>query len=192
MNKDPVPAPRIRKPPVKEKPTSVLEEEVLPLDVECVLVEEVQSPKEAPVLNAALERQESPVVESENSTGDQREEMDEAASPGFESGEVSNEALEAEPEVVGLDLEGIDLPVEVPALKPIPVPRKKRESSTQFNVPCPEPRRTQRSAAGVHTNPHSLPKSACNSLTLSPDVLYQVLAGMVRYTSGKLQGGIEE
>ncbi len=124
-----------------------------PLDVECVLVEEVQSPREAPVLNAALERQESPVVESESSTGDQREGMDEPASPGFESGEASNEVLEAEPEFVGNDSEGIDLPVEVPLLKPIPIPRKKRESSTRLTVPCPEPRRTQRSTAGVHTNP---------------------------------------
>ncbi len=79
-----------------------------PLDVECVLVEEVQSTREAPVLNAALERQEPPVVESENSTGGQREETDEAASPAFESGEVSNEALEAEPDFVGLESEGID------------------------------------------------------------------------------------
>ncbi len=54
VNKGPVPAPRIRKPPVKKKPTSVLEKEMPPLDVECVLVEEVQSPREAPVLNAAL------------------------------------------------------------------------------------------------------------------------------------------
>ncbi len=83
----------------------------------------------------------------------------------------------------------------MPLLKPIPVPRKKRESSTQLTVPCPEPQRTQRSTAGVHTNPDSLPKSACNLLALSPDMLSQmlsqVLAGMVLYTSGKIQGGLE-
>lgn len=187
-----VPAPRIRKPPAKEKPTSVLEKEVPPLDVECVRVEEVQSQREAPVLNAALKRQEPCVVESENSIGDSREEKDEVVSPGFESGEVSNVALKAEPEFVGLEYEGTDLPVEVPVLKHIPVPRKKRESSTQLHVSCPEPQRTHRSTAGVHTNPYRLPKSACNSLTLSQDVLSQVLAGMVLYTSGKLQGGLEE
>ncbi|KAL1256563.1 hypothetical protein QQF64_012108 [Cirrhinus molitorella] len=192
VNKGPVPAPRILKRPAKGKPTSVLEKEVPPLDVECVLVEEVQSPREAPILEAILERQEQPIVESENRTGDQRKEMDEDAFPGFESGEVSSEILKEEPEFVGLEPEDTALPVEVPVLKPIPVPRRKRESNTQLNVPRPEPRRTQRSTAGVHTNPSRLPKSACNSLTLSPDVLSQVLAGMVLYTSGKLQGVLEE
>lgn len=180
VNKGPVPAPRIRKPPVKEKSTLVLEKEMPSLDVECVLVEEVQCASKAPALYADLERQEPPAVESENITGDEREETDVA----------SDEVLEVES--VGSESDDIDLPVEVPVLKPVPAPRSKRGSSTQLNVPCPEPRRTQRSTAGVHTNPNRLPKSACNSLTLSPDVFSQVLAGMVLYTSGKLQGGLEE
>lgn len=163
VDKGPVPAPRIRKPPAKEIPTSVLEKEVPSLDVECVLVEEVPCPRE--VLD---------------STGDQREEVD----------EPSNDVREAES--FGSESEDIDLPVEVPVLKPVPIPRRKRESSTPLSAPCPEPRRTQRSTAGVHTNPNRLPKSACNSLTLSPDVFSQVLAGMVIYTSGKLKGGLED
>lgn len=125
---------------------------MLSLDVECVLIEEVQCPRKAPVLNATLERQEPPVVESENRTGDQREKTDEAVFPGFESDEASNEVLGAGQESVGSESKDIDLSVEVLVLKPIPIPRRKRETSTQLNVPCPEPRRTQSSTAGVYTN----------------------------------------
>lgn len=67
-------------------------------------------------------------------------------------------------------------------LEPVPAPRKKKVKSTPLKIPCPEPRKTQRVTAGVHSNLNRLPKSACNSMTLSPDVLFQVLAGMVLYT----------
>lgn len=124
------------------------------LDVECVLIEEVQSPRKSPVLNATLERQEPPVVESENKTGDQREESDEAISPGFESDEASNEVLGAEPESVGSESKDIDLPVEVPVLKPIPIPIRKSETSTQLNVFVLSHEGHKSSTAGVHTNPN--------------------------------------
>ncbi|RXN13487.1 hypothetical protein ROHU_009676 [Labeo rohita] len=72
----------------------VLEKEVPPLDVECVLVEEVQSPKEAPVLNTALE-DENHLLLNLKIILEIRWNM-----PGYESGEASNEALEEEPELV--------------------------------------------------------------------------------------------
>lgn len=182
MDKVPVPAPRIRKPSVNDIPTPVSEVEMPSLNVECVLVEEVRCPREVPVLEPTMKVQETPVVEPSSSTGDQREEIDEAL----------HETLEVEPESVELEQEDIDLPLEASVLEPVPAPRKKKGNSTPLKIPCPEPRKTQRVTAGVHSNLNRLPKSACNSMTLSPDVLSQVLAGMVLYTSGRLQGVLEE
>uniref|UniRef100_A0A3P9MIP6 Gypsy retrotransposon integrase-like protein 1 n=1 Tax=Oryzias latipes TaxID=8090 RepID=A0A3P9MIP6_ORYLA len=48
-----------------------------------------------------------------------------------------------------------------------------RDAETE--VPVPAPRRSQRATAGLHSNPHHLPRSTCNAISLSPDVLSQLL-----------------
>ncbi|KAM9481251.1 uncharacterized protein Hap1MRO34_008996 isoform 1-T4 [Clarias gariepinus] len=60
------------------------------------------------------------------------------------------------------------------------VPAKHRRSDRKDKVtaPIPAPRRSQRVNAGVHSNPHHIPKSACNAITLSPEVLSQLLTSM--------------
>ncbi len=70
-------------------------------------------------------------------------------------------------------------------MRPVPTPRKKREKSVKSAVPCSAEHRTQRTIAGVHSNPNQLPKSACNAVSFSTDVLSQVLTRMVLYTTGK-------
>lgn len=52
---------------------------------------------------------------------------------------------------------------------------EKEQSRTKSVSPSPAPRRTQRATAGVYSNPSRLPKSACNELSFSTDVLSQVL-----------------
>ncbi len=43
--------------------------------------------------------------------------------------------------------------------------------------PVPTPRRTKR-VKGVHSNPFNEPKSACNAVSLSPEVFSQVLTSL--------------
>lgn len=45
-------------------------------------------------------------------------------------------------------------------------------------TPTPVPRRSQRANAGVHSNPYHVPVSACHAITLSPEVLSQLLTNM--------------
>lgn len=54
------------------------------------------------MLEPTLKVQETPVVEPNSSTGDQREEIDEASVSGFKSNEAIHETLEVEPESVEL------------------------------------------------------------------------------------------
>ncbi|MGL4897746.1 MAG: hypothetical protein ACRC31_04870, partial [Cetobacterium sp.] len=44
--------------------------------------------------------------------------------------------------------------------------------------PVPTPRRTTRANAGMHSNPFNEPRSACNSVPISPEVFSQVLASL--------------
>ena len=71
------------------------------------------------------------------------------------------------------------LPIEEPEVQPVPVPRKRREGSFRVDTPIPPPRKSQRTTEGINRNPFNLPRSASNAVTFSPDVLSQVLAGMV-------------
>uniref|UniRef100_A0A669EIZ6 Gypsy retrotransposon integrase-like protein 1 n=1 Tax=Oreochromis niloticus TaxID=8128 RepID=A0A669EIZ6_ORENI len=45
-------------------------------------------------------------------------------------------------------------------------------------TPTPVPRRSKRANAGVHSNPYNVPVSACHAITLSPEVLSQLLTNM--------------
>lgn len=172
----PIPMPRRKVRPVEDVPTSVLVEEIPLLDAECVLVEETRWTEEDPLYPVPEESQQQG-VESENCAG-----LEEAQGR-FNDTLVNNEASAVE-ELSLHDTERTDSPLDVVSARPVPVPRNPREKSA---APHPMPRRTQRSTAGVHGNPNRLPKSACNAVSFSPDVLSQVLAGMVLYTSGKLQ-----
>lgn len=44
--------------------------------------------------------------------------------------------------------------------------------------PTPVPRRSKRANAGVHSNPYHVPVSACHAITLSPEVLSQLLTNL--------------
>lgn len=44
--------------------------------------------------------------------------------------------------------------------------------------PVPTPRRTKRANAGLHSNPFNEPRSACNAVSLSPEVFSQVLTSL--------------
>ncbi len=182
----PVPMPRKKVRPVEVAPTSVLVDEMPSLDAECVLIEETRWPEEDPE-DPVLEESQQPDEEPDSCAEGGVEEAQER----YNDAQVNNEAS-----VVGeLSLPGTertDAPSDVVLTRPVPVPRKPRAESTHVDAPLPTPRRTQRSTAGAHSNPNRLPTSACNAVSFSPDVLSQVLAGMVWYTSSKLQGVVND
>uniref|UniRef100_A0A3P9I2U1 Gypsy retrotransposon integrase-like protein 1 n=1 Tax=Oryzias latipes TaxID=8090 RepID=A0A3P9I2U1_ORYLA len=98
------------------------------------------------------------------------------------------------------DLEGGDRPIEESCpdsepvvtrqssngelwTRPVPAPRRGVEKR-DVDKPIPPPRRSVRTTAGKNRNPFRLPMTACtNAVLFPPDVLSQVLAGMVHYTS---------
>lgn len=181
----PVPMPRSRVTPV-EVPTPELMEEMPSLDVECVLVEETRR-TEMNLANQACGESTQVHAEPENSAGA----VVEGEQESCENVQGINEAGSVR-ERLQLETERTDLPPDVMVTKPVPVPRKPRTKNALAGAPSPFPRRSQRSTAGVHNNPDRLPKSACNAVSFSPDVLSQVLAGIVLYTSGKLQGVVDD
>ncbi|XP_067458021.1 uncharacterized protein [Thunnus thynnus] len=93
---------------------------------------------------------------------DQRQERDRVEVPdqnsGFSEPVDINEPVVAAPSITEHVLE------------PEPVTRSRSAA------PTPAPRRSQIANAGVHSNPHHIPVSACNAITLSP--LSQLLTSM--------------
>ncbi len=69
----------------------------------------------------------------------------------------------------------------------MPTLRQIRKGSVRQEDNFPTVHKMQRTTSGVHNNPYRVPKSACNAVSFSLDVLPQVLAGMVFYTTGHLQ-----
>lgn len=53
-----------------------------------------------------------------------------------------------------------------------------RVEETVQKKPVPTPRRTKRANAGVHSNPFNEPRSACDTVSLSPEVFSQVLTSL--------------
>ncbi|CAM4557621.1 unnamed protein product [Leuciscus chuanchicus] len=187
---NPVPMPRRRQTSVEEVPSPDSESEITSLEAECVLVEEVPCLKEKLTVEPASERQRQPVPGHRDRFKNQTEESDRrgyCSEP--ERNETPDETLGVTTVFLEPETESVHLPAENPAMRPVPAPRKERKECVKPEVSCPAVRRTQRTTAGVHSNPNRLPKSTCNAVSFSPDVLSQVLAGMVLYTTGKLQGG---
>lgn len=189
----PVTVPKRRQTSVEEVPTPDPESEMTSLEAECVLVEEVPCFKEKLAVVPTSEHQEQPVPGDRDSFKDQMEESDRrgyCSKP--ECNETLDDTLGVPPVFLEPETEIVHLPAENPVIKPVPTPRKRKEEGVKPEVPCPAVRKTQRTNAGVHSNPNHLPKSTCNAVSFSPDVLSQVLAGMVLYTTGKLQGGQDD
>lgn len=61
---------------------------------------------------------------------------------------------------------------------PVPTILNSSDREAGMTAPVPAPRRTVRANARVHSNPHHDPKSARNAISLSPDVLSQLLTSM--------------
>lgn len=61
---------------------------------------------------------------------------------------------------------------------PLPLAQSSSSRDEEVTVPVPAPRRTKKANAGAHSNPHHVPRSACNAISLSPDVLSQLLTSM--------------
>ncbi len=143
----PVPMPQRKVRPVEEAPTSMLVDEMPSLDAECVLVEETRWPEEDPE-DQLLEESQQPDVEPDSWAEVGVEEAQER----YNDAQVNNEAS-----VVGElslpDTRRTDSPSDVVLIRPVPVPRKPRAESTHVDAPLPTSRRTQRSTAGVHSNP---------------------------------------
>ncbi|KAK3517143.1 hypothetical protein QTP86_019142, partial [Hemibagrus guttatus] len=189
-NPVPVPMPRNRKPLIKEVCTSTPESGMPSLEVECVLVEEVLCPVEKLIVAPNSECPKQPVPELEDCFYDQVEQSDtNGDSSGPESHGIPDGALEVMPTSVDSGKESVHLPAGDPVMRPVPAPRNKRGECVKLEVPCPVICKTQRTTAGAHSNPYRLPRSVCNAVSFSPDVLSQVLARMILYTTGQLQGG---
>ncbi|XP_043076463.1 uncharacterized protein LOC122325488 [Puntigrus tetrazona] len=178
----PVPMPRRKVRPVEEVPTSGLVDEMPSLDAECVLVEETIYPEKDPMPEESQQLGVAPFDCAGAEVEEAQESFDEAV-----SGKRSAAQDSLQP-----GTERTDSPTDVVLTRPVPVPRKPRAENTQVDAPDPTPVETQRSNAGVHSNPNRLPKSSCNAVSFTPDVLSQVLAGVVLYTSSKLQGLVDE
>ncbi|KAK3525602.1 hypothetical protein QTP70_000419 [Hemibagrus guttatus] len=181
-NPVPMPMPWNQKPPLKEVCTS--------LEAKCALVEEVLCPVEKLIVAPTSECPKQPVPELEDCFYDQVEQSDTSGdSSGPESHGIPDGTLEVTPTSVDSGKESVHLPAGDPVMRLVPAPRKKRGECVKLEVPCPVIRKTQRTTAGAYSNPYRLPRSACNAVSFSPDVLSQVLARMVLYTTGQLQGG---
>lgn len=156
-----------------DEPTWSLESEMELMDPEFVLVEEVGNPVAEQVETLDPENLDLMTDESESHLA---------------------ESVVEDEDILGWeinDAESINLPNEESEVRPVPAPRKRKEGNARVDTPIPPPRRSQRTTAGTNKNPFNLPRSACRAVSLSPDVLSQVLAGMVLYSS-KLKGEIDE
>ena len=54
------------------------------------------------------------------------------------------------------------IPTESRVGRPIPTLKGRNEGGATSEMPCPVPRTSQRSNAGVHGHPNRLPRSACS------------------------------
>ncbi len=188
-NSVPMPMPRCRKPPIRDVMTSDSEPDMPSMEAECVLVEEVLCPRQKTTAASIPECAEQPVPEPREYLNHQVEHPARRGDcSGPESHGIRDDTLEVTSVSVESETESVHLPAENPAMRPVPTPRKIRKGSVMQEDNCPTVRKTQRTTAGVHNNPYRVPKSACNAVSFSPDVLSQVLAGMVLYTTGHLQG----
>ena len=107
-----------------------------------------------------------------------------------EMSDMPDEDLREEPLPCSHPVSEISTPEKRSEERPLPAPRKRKEGTARGDTPFPTPRRSQRPTAGKNRNPFNIPMSACNTMTFSPDVLSQVLAGMVLYSS-QLKGTID-
>lgn len=166
----PVPAPRKMRPaaPVCD-PETDLDSEIESIESEpgFLLFEQVQEP-----VGPMLEDLESQLED------ESRSDVGSELSPD-EQGDILGEEMPPPPDTVE---KSPGLSGEDPIERPTPVPRR-RVGRSDTNTPTPTPRRSVRTCAGKNRNPFNLPVSACNAVSFTPDVLSQVLAGMVLYTS---------
>lgn len=176
--------PRSRVSPVGVS-TPKLMMEMPSLEADGVLVERTSWPEEN-MIDQALEEPQQSNLKSDNHAGTVVEETQENS-----DGVPRDEGVVGFKEFPQPGVGNADVPVDEVMTGPVPVPRKHRLEGAPIDTPHPMPRRSQRSMAGVHNNPNRLPKSACNAVSFSPDVLSQVLANIVLYTSGKLQGVLD-
>lgn len=184
---EPVPKPRqprhtaspVDRPTLRE--SVCLELETESMDPEFVLVEEIRYPVAEQV--ATLEPEDVDLI-TDKSEGHPESVMEREDVLEQETGDMPDVDSEAElgpsPHPTS---ECISSPPEETDARPVPAPRKRREDNVRVNAPIPSPRRSERTTAGTHKNPFNLPRSACNTVTPSPDVFSQVLAGVVLYTS---------
>lgn len=61
-----------------------------------------------------------------------------------------------------------------------------RLEETVLRRPVPIPSRTKRAKAGVHTNPLNKTRSLCNAVSLSPEVLSQVITTLGCFILGTM------
>lgn len=171
----PMPAPRSRVRPVNENVVPLAKTSAVPSDVECVVVEEIWQPKgqSVPLVEGSVEqscpRAEAliaPELEGCGQVDETPNMLERSIDEG--NGDPNEVQIDSVPDA------GVEHPV--PALK---------------RAPTPAPRRSQRKTAGKHSNLYNLPKPVCNAVSFSPDVLSQVLAGMVMYTSEKLKEAMD-
>ncbi len=91
------------------------------------------------------------------------------------SSSAEGEVLEDQPELILEDTEPRDtepeqfMPDTSAAL---------RVEEPMLKKPLPTPRRTKRANAGEHSNPFNEPRSACDAVSLSPEVFSQVLTSL--------------
>ncbi len=178
----PVPAPRTKVRYTKEVVSPLDEKVSVSPDVECVVVEETWRAVEGQSIPSADERSRTPVDVLDTPEFEERESADETITVVERSVDERGDGVEVIP---------TDLVPDAVRKRPVPAPRSNLAAPVEPRIPVPVPRRSQRQTAGKHSNPYSLPKSVCNAVSFTPDVLSQVLAGIVMYTSEKLKSTVD-
>lgn len=174
-----------------DEPVSGLESEMEFVEPEFILEERVRYPAGPCVATQEPEELDQMTVETESHPCGKAESMvEDEKGLEQEMSDMPDEDLGEEPLSCSHPVSEISTPAKRPEERPVPAPRKRKEGTAQGDTPIPIPRRSQRTAAGKNRNPFNLPMSACNTVAFSPDVLSQVLAGMVLYSS-QLKGTID-
>lgn len=166
-----------------ESPVS-LESEAEYTDPEYLLMEEVRcpSPEQVAMVDPeSCDMESGTCLENDLETGVESQDV-----PVQEMSDLPDDEQEEEPSPCqDPPTESVSIPAaDEPEMLSVPTLRKRKEGIAPL-------RRSQRTTAGRNKNPFKLPKPACNTVSLSTDVLSQVLAGVVLYTS-KLKGMVDE
>lgn len=151
--------------PVKEVVSPLDEGLSIAFDMECVIVEETARGQPTPLVEGSL--------------GQSNPQLQVLTEPEFGDCESVNQPLtalgrSADKGIGSMNMEPIDSVFDTVVKCPFPAQRRSLAVPVESRAPALVPRQSQRQSAGNHNNPYYFPKSACNAVSFSLDILSQV------------------